>query len=99
VYLADNSGTDFSNGGYIKRSIYDITDTTTSVDFIIDTTDVPAGSYYLLGAVADSTDPDQDNHWYWFRWFGGSNGPTAPPAANITDLNNRIYDFELESNN
>ncbi len=93
-YVILDNDTDESNG-YIKREIISPTTDVTSVSYEIDTSDVPAGSYYLLAGYDLYTpfdlanmDPDDSSKWEAKAWYGGStSNPVNPPSSpNITGL-------------
>jgi hypothetical protein len=89
-YVFLDADTDITNG-YIKRLIIPDTTAVTSLSYEIDTADVPAGTYFLLGVYdfedTAGTNMDDGNPLVWeaLKWWGGS-GANPPGAANVTDL-------------
>jgi hypothetical protein len=96
-YVFLDSDTDILNG-YQQRLIIELTASATSLDYEIDTSEVPAGSYFLLGAYDwsegdDNTDPGNPSYWEAKGWYGSGN--TSPPVSpNVADLSGE-YDIIL----
>lgn len=95
VRLDDNTNPD---DGYIKMVIIENSSPVLSVAYIMDTTDVAAGSYYLLGgwdyAKEDNLiDPETFAEWDAIAWYGGIDDD-PPNSANVSSLNSQ-YDITL----
>lgn len=87
-YVILDDDNDVTNG-YIKRQIINTATYKTSVNYEIDTTDVSAGSYFLLGGWdfgSGNMDPSNPSVWEAKAWYGGV-GTNPPALSNITDLN------------
>jgi hypothetical protein len=78
-----------------------VTSGTKTINYEINTADVPAGTYYLLGAYDfaldndGNTDPENPGYWEAKGWFGSST-TSAPASANVSDLSGE-YDINLYS--
>jgi len=89
-YVFLDTDTDITNG-YIKRLIIPDTTDVTSLSYEIDTSDVAAGSYFLLGVydfedvAGTNMDPAEPMVWEAVKWWGGT-AENPPGAANVTDL-------------
>ena len=97
VYVILDTDTDPDNGS-VKRVNINISSSTSSVPYFLDTTDVAAGTYYLLGAwdyakESNIIDPDSMAHWDAHAWYGDS-GSVPPGSENITNMNAQ-YDIVL----
>jgi hypothetical protein len=100
-YVFIDDDTDITNG-YIKRLIIDLMDVTAgtqTINYEINTSDVPAGTYYLLSAYDfavdndGNTDPEIPGYWEAKGWFSSST-TSAPASANVSDLSGE-YDLNL----
>jgi hypothetical protein len=100
-YVFIDNDADITNG-YVKRLIIDlmaVTAGTQTINYEINTSDVPSGTYYLLGAYDfavdndGNTDPEIPGYWEAKGWFGSST-TSAPASANVSDLSGE-YDINL----
>lgn len=85
VFIDDN--TDVTDG-YLARVIIHYTVPVTSIPFALDTSGIPEGTYYLLGAIdwgVENMDPDNPAVWEYRGWWGGI-GSLPPTGANLTNL-------------
>jgi hypothetical protein len=81
IYLDDD--TDITNG-YAALKVIEITSACTSIEYEMDTSNVPAGSYYLLAAydfdsTLESMHTDSPYGWEAIGWYGSDT--TSPPAT------------------
>jgi hypothetical protein len=89
-YVFLDTDTDITNG-YIKQLIIPDTTAVTSLSFEIDTSDVPAGTYFLLGVydfediAGTNMDSEDPMVWEALKWWGGT-GSSPPASANVTNL-------------
>lgn len=100
VHLLDEDNPNIEYESFIHQTI-NITENVSSVDYNIDTADIPAGTYYLLAgcdtASLDNMDENDPAVWEYKAWYGGSvdgSGPHPPSSPNISDLSRR-YDIDL----
>lgn len=94
-YIILDDDTDVTNG-YTARQIIPLDSAVTSVNYQIDTSDVPAGCYFLRGAWDfgnGNMDPDNPSVWEAGGWYG-TNTADPPSFANIVDRDS-IYNFSL----
>jgi len=94
VYLDDDADPALEYGA---RVIGELDPGQTSVSYSLDTSTVPAGSYYLYaGYDSESTtnmDPLNPGWWEKIGWYGSENFE-APVSRNVTELDG-IYDITL----
>jgi hypothetical protein len=88
--------------GFVKRLIIDLMnypEASTAIPYEIDVKDVPAGTYFLMGAYDfaidndGNTDPENPSFWEAKGWYG-STSTAAPASANVSDLSGD-YDLTL----
>ncbi len=94
-YVFIDTDTDITNG-YVARVIIAYTVPVTEIQFAIDTSGIPEGTYFLLGALdwgAENMDPDNPLVWEYRGWWGGV-GSLPPTEANLTDLSG-VYTFTV----
>lgn len=100
VHLLDEDNPNIEYESFMHQ-IINITEDVSSVEYSIDTSDAPAGTYYLLAgydtASTDNMDWFDPAVWEAKAWYGGSvdgSGPHPPSSPNITNLSGQ-YDIVL----
>jgi len=75
--------------GYIVRIIGNSTGPLASFEYSFETTNIPAGNYYIRGGYDmesdDNMDPDNPLVWEGQGWYG-STSSNPPPSPNVSTL-------------
>ena len=84
LYLDDDTA---CGNGYIKRITNSFSAGQEVAVYLMNTADIPDGSYYLYAGIdftgTNTIDPDDPSVWERIGWFGSSTN-TPPSAPNVT---------------